>query len=1070
DCTLLQPLVQTLVARDIGIDIATLDGVINTQGTSASYFFEYGIAGLFGNSSAIMPINSDVGQEVTEQISGLVCGFTYDYRLVAEIEGVRLEGKTIVFTTLACPPDFSIAAPVVNSITQDSVDIEVLLTGSQDGDIVFFEYGLDPDFTDKSQELLVNGQTMLLDTLIGLQCESVYNVRAVLKRGVDSVVSDPISFTTDTCPGGAISRVVTGEVSGAGQTGVTFVGILNPSPLSAQVFFEYGVDIVDENRTRSQILSTVIDSINVRQFVAALTCDTIYQYRIAANVAGELIFGETKTFITNPCVVVNALLETLDPEIMSSTSVSFRAKVDPDGLPTSVYFEYGVDENLDMVTPQYSIGDGKMPRSFSWLVNGLLCGSTYQYRAMAVSTPIDGGEDVLHAGSILGFVTDACEAINIDRVNVWATKTSASIDVILNTYGESTEFVLSYGDTEEKIERSKSFTVSSGTVHLQLKDLQCGTIYYFSVIASNINGGIISDQDSFSTQDCALVPGVFSEPAIDITAKSASLIARVTPNGTATSAYFNYGVESQFDKSTLAEVVGVSFVDQFVSHSITGLLCETTYQYRIVASNEDGVSNGDALSFTTAACGSDELLSPRTESRLLDAGGGFSVVIGSQGSVIAWGDNSEGQLGVDASGINRFAGIKDETGNTVQNIIKVAAGQNHVLALIGNNKLLAWGDNKHGQLGNGENQSVATPLYVGNGSFGELFGVVDIGAGNNHSVAVMENGAVFTWGENKMGQLGIRSKQNSSSPVQVAGIENAKKTSVGANHNLVLLDDGRVLAWGANESGQLGDESTEAKLQPVEILFEQAVVAIYSGENFSFAQDDKGVIWAWGDNQFGQLGLGDRRARSKPTPLPLDVNVLEISAGKAHSIALIEDGTLLAWGDNSKGQLARSIEVTGASETPIPVWVEDGKVLVDIVAIAAGDRHSVALSDAGNLLAWGDGGLGQLGSQRDQSLSVVPVVVSDESGSPVSLKVPRIIVSTDTLSIIEGESSSFYIRLSSAPEVSVRVQYEIDGNTKFTLDEKSRISFDATNWDKDQEIIIQVEKDEDRLNDLATLV
>ena len=815
DCTALQPLVQTIATSDVGVSTVTVGGVINTQGASASYFFEYGTAGSFANSSAIIPINSEVDQEVTEHLSGLACESTYQYRLVAEIDGVRLEGETITFTTLTCVTDFSIAAPVISNTTQDSADLEALITGSQDGDIVFFDYGLDPDFTDKSPEQLVNGQALMLDTLNGLQCESVYIVRAVMKRGVDSVTSESISFATETCSGGIVARVVTGEVSGMGQTGVTFVGTLNPSPLSAQVFFEYGVELVNENRTRSQILSTVIDSINVRQFVAALTCDTIYKYRIAANVAGEIIFGETKTFITNPCVIANALLETLDPEIISATSVNFKAKVDPDGLPTRVYFEYGVDDNLDLATPQYSVGDGKVPRSFSWLVNGLLCGTTYQYRAIAVSTPVDGGDDVLHAGSILGFVTDACEAVNINKVNVWATKTSASIDVILNTYGESTEFVLSYGDTEEKIERSKSFTVSSGTVHLQLLDLQCGTVYYFSVIASNINGGIISDQDSFSTQDCALVPGVFSEPAIDITAKSASLIARVTPNGTATSAYFNYGVDSQFDKSTQVEVVGVSFVDQFLSHSVTGLLCETTYQYRIVASNEDGVSNGDALSFTTAACGSEDSLSPRTESRLLDAGGEFSVVIGAQGSVIAWGNNNEGQLGVDASGINRFAGIKDEAGNTIQNIIKVAAGQNHVLALAGNNMLLAWGDNKHGQLGNGENQSVATPLYVGNGSFGELFGVVDIGAGNNHSVAVMENGQVFTWGENKLGQLGIRSKQNSSSPDQVAGIENAKKVSVGANHNLVLLDDGHVLAWGANESGQLGDESTEEKLQPV---------------------------------------------------------------------------------------------------------------------------------------------------------------------------------------------------------------------------------------------------------------
>jgi hypothetical protein len=268
----------------------------------------------------------------------------------------------------------------------------------------------------------------------------------------------------------------------------------------------------------------------------------------------------------------------------------------------------------------------------------------------------------------------------------------------------------------------------------------------------------------------------------------------------------------------------------------------------------------------------------------------------------------------------------------------------------------------------------------------------------------------------------------------------------------------------------LGDGTTEAKLQPVEIAFESPISKLFSGDHFSFAQDESGNLWAWGDNQFGQLGLGDKINQNTPVKLSIEEKVIQLAAGRGHVLALMGNGTLMAWGDNSKGQLARAIDATIGSDTPIPVWVEENKVLENVVAIAAGDFHSVALTETGNILAWGDGSKGQLGAKRESSLSSTPIVVSDENGSPVSLKVPRIVVSTDEVVIAEGGESKFTVRLSNAPESVIRIQYELEEKSKFVLSEDSRLEFDSTNWDVDQTVTVSVEKDEDNNNNQASLI
>ena len=144
--------------------------------------------------------------------------------------------------------------------------------------------------------------------------------------------------------------------------------------------------------------------------------------------------------------------------------------------------------------------------------------------------------------------------------------------------------------------------------------------------------------------------------------------------------------------------------------------------------------------------------------------------------------------------------------------------------------------------------------------------------------------------------------------------------AAGDNHSLALCSDGTVVAWGANSQGELGNGTTTSTNAPVAVstnsgvsaLHGKTVVAIAAGgANFSVALCSDGTVALWGDNRFGQLG--DNTTTQRLTPVAVNTNlgvsalygktVVAIAAGDSHSLALCSDGTIAAWGNNPTGQL-----------------------------------------------------------------------------------------------------------------------------------------------------------------------
>ncbi|WP_329580368.1 RCC1 domain-containing protein [Streptomyces sp. NBC_01361] len=188
-----------------------------------------------------------------------------------------------------------------------------------------------------------------------------------------------------------------------------------------------------------------------------------------------------------------------------------------------------------------------------------------------------------------------------------------------------------------------------------------------------------------------------------------------------------------------------------------------------------------------------------------------SLALLANGTVRAWGDNAFGQLGNGTTGgisnipvpVSGLGGVRD-----------IAAGFDHSLARLANGTVRAWGNNSNGELGNGTTGGISNvPIPVSG-----LSGVRDVAAGGGFSLARLANGTVRAWGNNSNGELGNGTTVSESNvPVPVSGLGGVRDIAAGSSHSLARLANGTVHAWGSNFSGQLGNGSTADSNLPVPV-------------------------------------------------------------------------------------------------------------------------------------------------------------------------------------------------------------------------------------------------------------
>ncbi len=271
---------------------------------------------------------------------------------------------------------------------------------------------------------------------------------------------------------------------------------------------------------------------------------------------------------------------------------------------------------------------------------------------------------------------------------------------------------------------------------------------------------------------------------------------------------------------------------------------------------------------------------------------------------VGWGDNRVGELGDGtSSGPETCEGascsrIPVAVSGPLNTVTALAAGVDHGLALQSAGTILAWGENFEGELGNGTTTSSDTPVKVGS-----ITEATAVAAGDEFSLAQLKNGTVKAWGYNGNGQLGNGTTTSSDTAVTVSGISEAVAIAAGETHSLALLKNGTVMAWGENSAGELGNGTTTSSDTPVKVSGIAEAVAISAGTEFSLAVLKNGTVEAWGYGASGQLGDGNTNSSDIPVAVSSLTEVVSVSAGSAHSLALLKGGTVKSWGANQSGQL-----------------------------------------------------------------------------------------------------------------------------------------------------------------------
>jgi alpha-tubulin suppressor-like RCC1 family protein len=262
------------------------------------------------------------------------------------------------------------------------------------------------------------------------------------------------------------------------------------------------------------------------------------------------------------------------------------------------------------------------------------------------------------------------------------------------------------------------------------------------------------------------------------------------------------------------------------------------------------------------------------------AGGSHSLALLADGTVMAWGNNESGQLGIGTSveyaeapvAIKGLSGVK-----------AISAGTSFSLALLTNGTVMAWGENENGQLGTGKFTPSKVPVAVK-----AVTGVSAIAAGGEFSLALLTNGTVQAWGNNNRGQLGNAGvEENSKVAVPVETLAGVTAVAAGADHALAMVSGGTVKAWGDDSFGELGNGTVKPfSVTPVAVSGLSGATMISAGTHVSAALLGSGSIMTWGTDSSGVLGNGSSSGASAvPVAVVGLTKAVSVSAGRTHMLA-----------------------------------------------------------------------------------------------------------------------------------------------------------------------------------------
>jgi alpha-tubulin suppressor-like RCC1 family protein/alpha-beta hydrolase superfamily lysophospholipase len=333
------------------------------------------------------------------------------------------------------------------------------------------------------------------------------------------------------------------------------------------------------------------------------------------------------------------------------------------------------------------------------------------------------------------------------------------------------------------------------------------------------------------------------------------------------------------------------------------------------------------------------------------------------GKILCWGTNTYGQLGNGSTAM----GYKPTLVSGISTAVAVSAGESHTCAVLSDGTIRCWGYNANGQLGTGGTTNSSVPVTVTG-----ITTATAVAAGGTHTCARLSDSTVKCWGSDASGQVGngngfpFGNDATMPSPTTVSGITTATAITAGKNHSCALLSDRSLRCWGEGGNGQTGSGSTADRYSPVAVTGITNATAIAAGDAQTCARLSDSTVKCWGKNDVGQLGDGSTTQRTSPVVVSGLSTATAIGLGTSHACARLSDSTVKCWGKNDVGQLGNGT-ATNAS-TPTTVSTID-----DALEVAPGGAFTCAYRAGGGIQCWGSNDHAELlqGTAPTQSFPIL---------------------------------------------------------------------------------------------------
>ena len=334
-------------------------------------------------------------------------------------------------------------------------------------------------------------------------------------------------------------------------------------------------------------------------------------------------------------------------------------------------------------------------------------------------------------------------------------------------------------------------------------------------------------------------------------------------------------------------------------------------------------------------------------------GSAHNVVVDTNGSVYTWGKCHYGQLGHGEMDQDEHIPrlVKGLGGVAIES---VGVGDSHVLAVTKDGNCYSWGVGFYGCLGHGDEQSLAAPRLIE-----KLAGesVRSTSGGAFHSIALTREGKVFVWGRDHCGQLGMADSSNCGRATKAVRLNKKEPTelhlplagkmiSACNDHTLVLLADGHVMSFGDNTNGQLGRASSDNVPSTIDqVHFKSEPVSFIStGWTHCTALTQSGGLYTWGNGSHGQLGLGHslgtkipKRVTNFPTSVASEAVIVSVSCGDCFTVCVTSRDCVMAFGSSEYGKLGRG---SGGQCVLTPIIVSSAPTTLS--GVCCGTNHTLA--------------------------------------------------------------------------------------------------------------------------------